>query len=151
MKIIILGTGNELVTECYNTCFLIENQQKIFLVDGGGGNTIMKQIKNSDFDWMNVNNIFVTHKHTDHFFGICCLVRMILQFMSSGDYKNDAFIYSHEEVLNLIRDFSQKILLKKEIQFLDKKLHLIEVKDGENLKIIDKNFTFFDIQSKKAK
>ena len=38
MKITMLGTGNALVTECYNTCFLIENQQKNFLVDGGCGN-----------------------------------------------------------------------------------------------------------------
>ena len=30
MKITMLGTGNALVTECYNTCFLIENQKKIF-------------------------------------------------------------------------------------------------------------------------
>lgn len=151
MKITILGTRNALVTECYNTCFLIENQKKNFLVDGGGGNLIMRQLKNANYNWFEVKNIFVTHKHTDHFLGIFWLVRMILQFMSSGDYKNDAFIYSHAEVLNLIRDFAKKILLEKENKFLDKKLHLIEVTDGENLKIIDKNFTFFDIQSKKAK
>lgn len=53
--------------------------------------------------------------------------------------------------MNLIRDFAQKILLKKEVQFIDKKLHLVEIADGETLKIIDKNFTFFDIHSTKAK
>ncbi len=26
MKLTMLGTGNALVTECYNTCFLLENQ-----------------------------------------------------------------------------------------------------------------------------
>ena len=150
MKITMLGTGNALVTDCYNTGFLLDNQKKYFLVDGGG-NVIMRQLKNANYNWFNVNHIFVTHKHTDHFLGICWLVRMICQFMSSGDYKNDAYIYSHEEVLNLIRDFAQKILLKKESQCLDEKLHLVKISDGETLNIIDKNFTFFDIQSKKAK
>lgn len=130
MKITMLGTGNALVTDCYNTCFLLDNRKKYFLV-GGGGNVIMRQLKNANYNWFNVNHIFVTHKHTDHFLGICWLVRMICQFMSSGDYKNDAYIYSHEEVLNLIRDFAKKILLKKEFQCLDEKLHLVKISDGE--------------------
>ena len=45
MKLTILGTGNAMVTKCYNTCFAIENDGHYFLVDGGGGNTIMKQLK----------------------------------------------------------------------------------------------------------
>ena len=47
MKLTILGTGNAMVTKCYNTCFAIENDGHYFLVDGGGGNTIMKQLKNA--------------------------------------------------------------------------------------------------------
>lgn len=117
MKLTMLGTGNALVTDCYNTCFLLENHKKYFLIDGGGGNKIFTQLKNIGCDWMSVKNIFVTHKHLDHFMGIIWFVRMICQFMNHGDYKGDTFIYSH----------------------------------GEILKIIDKNFTFFDIQSTKAK
>ena len=151
MKITMLGTGNALVTDCYNTCFLLENNKKFFLVDGGGGNKIFSQLKNIGYDWMNVRNIFVTHKHLDHFTGIIWFVRMICQFMNYGDYKGDAFVYSHEEILNLIRDISKKLLLEKETRFIADRLHLIKVSDGENLKIIDKNFTFFDIHSTKAK
>ena len=72
MKLTMLGTGNALVTDCYNTCFLLENDKiidkdkKYFLVDGGG-NTIFKQLKNAGCDWMNIRHIFVTHKHLDHF------------------------------------------------------------------------------------
>lgn len=96
MKLTMLGTGNALVTDCYNTCFLLENQKKIFLVDGVGGNKIFTQLKNIGCDWMDVRNIFVTHKHLDHFTGIIWFVRMICQFMNHGDYKGDAYIYSHE-------------------------------------------------------
>lgn len=95
MKLIMLGTGNALVTDCYNTCFLLENHGKYFLIDGGGGNTIMRQLRNANYNWFDVNNIFVTHKHTDHLLGVFWLVRMICQFMNSGDYKNDVYIYSH--------------------------------------------------------
>lgn len=34
MKLIMLGTGNATVTECYNTCFVLEDAKKYFLVDG---------------------------------------------------------------------------------------------------------------------
>ena len=45
MKLTILGTGNATVTECYNTCFVISDNDRHFMVDGGGGNTILHQLK----------------------------------------------------------------------------------------------------------
>ena len=77
MKLTMLGTGNALVTNCYNTCFLLEDRGQTFLVDGGGGNTILSQIKSADYDWMNIRHIFVTHKHIDHLLGVIWMVRMI--------------------------------------------------------------------------
>lgn len=124
---------------------------KIFMVGGGGGNTILRQIKRAGYDWMDVRHIFVTHKHIDHLMGIIWMVRMICQFMNHGEYKGDAYIYSHSEVLNLIRNMAGKLLRKKEIAFIDDRLHLIEVSDAEVKDIIDHKFTFFDIYSTKAK
>lgn len=46
MNITMLGTGNALVTECYNTCFVIEDNGKYFMVDGGG-NTVLHQLKHA--------------------------------------------------------------------------------------------------------
>ena len=71
------------------------------MVDGGGGNSILPQIKLAGYDWMNIRQIFVTHKHIDHLLGVIWMVRMICQFMGHGDYKGDAYIYSHKEVLGL--------------------------------------------------
>lgn len=151
MKLTMLGTGNALVTECYNTCFLMEDNKQYFMVDGGGGKTILSQLKKSGYDWMKIRHIFVTHKHIDHLLGIIWMVRMICQFMNHGEYKGEAFIYSHKEVLDLIRDISKKLLQKKENSFIDRKLHLVEVSNEESLDIIGHQFTFFDIQSTKAK
>ena len=49
MKLTILGTGNATVTECYNTCFVLEDGDKHLLVDGGGGNTLLRQLKQAGF------------------------------------------------------------------------------------------------------
>lgn len=35
-KIIILGTGNGGTINLYNTCFAIQNEQSVFLIDTGG-------------------------------------------------------------------------------------------------------------------
>ena len=41
MKLTMLGTGNATVTECFNTCFALTNEEdSCFLVDTGGGNQI---------------------------------------------------------------------------------------------------------------
>ncbi len=50
MKLTMLGTGNALVAECYNTCFMIEDSGQLFMTDGGGGNTILHQIKHAGYN-----------------------------------------------------------------------------------------------------
>lgn len=80
----MLGTGNALVTECYNTCFVISEGDHHFLVDGGGGNTVLRQLKRAGIDWKSVKDIFVTHGHVDHLLGIIWMVRMICQYNETG-------------------------------------------------------------------
>ncbi len=146
----MLGTGNALVTDCYNTCFLLEDHGQLLMVDGGGGNTILRQLKLAGRDWMDVRHIFVTHKHIDHLLGVIWMVRMICQFMAQGDYAGDAWLYSHGEVLGLIREMAAKLLLKKESAFIDGRLHLVEVADGQSLEMIGHETTFFDIRSSRV-
>ncbi len=31
MKLTMLGTGNALVTECYNTCFVIKDKERLYV------------------------------------------------------------------------------------------------------------------------
>ena len=45
MRLTLFGTGNALVTECYNTCFVIEDNGQNFMVDGGGGSMLLHQLK----------------------------------------------------------------------------------------------------------
>ncbi|MCC8046463.1 MAG: MBL fold metallo-hydrolase [Clostridiales bacterium] len=151
MNITMLGTGNAMATECYNTCFVINDNGKYFMVDGGGGNTVIRQLNHAGLNWMDMREIFITHRHSDHLFGILWMVRMICQSMKNGTYKGDAAIYGHDKVISIIRNVSKELLSKKEILFLDNRLHLIPVCDGEVRRINERNVTFFDIQSTKAK
>ena len=42
--------------------------------------------------------------HHDHLMGIIWMVRMICQFMNHGEYKGEAYIYSHKwEETDLLR------------------------------------------------
>ena len=150
MKLTILGTGNAAVTECYNTCFVLSEKDDYFLVDGGGGNGILHQLKHAGIDWKQVRTIFVTHKHLDHIMGIVWMIRMVCQNISRGQYEGDAVIYAHEEVIGLLKGMAENLLQKKEATFLDKRLHLVTVEDGESKEILGKKVTFFDIHSTKA-
>ena len=47
MKLTILGTGNAKVTKCYNTCFTLNEGKEYFMIDGGGGSTILKQLEDA--------------------------------------------------------------------------------------------------------
>lgn len=151
MKLTMLGTGNALVTECYNTCFVISDNDKHFMVDGGGGNTVLHQLKHAGLNWQDMREIFVTHKHIDHLLGIIWMMRMICQYMRQGKYEGEANIYAHDEVIDILHEEAQKLLQKKDLPFIGKRLHLIPVQDGEIREINGREVTFFDIQSTKAK
>lgn len=119
MNITMLGAGNALVTECYNTCFVIHENKEYFLVDGGGGNTILHQLKKTNINWKDIHTIFVTHKHVDHLLGIVWMIRMICQYMNQGQYEGDTVIYAHDEVIALLYEMAKKLLQKKNLILSD--------------------------------
>ena len=107
MELTMLGTGNALVTECYNTCFAIKEKEEYFLIDAGGGNGILHQLKYAGIDWKKIHTIFVTHKHVDHIMGIVWMVRLICQRISQGEYDGEVILYGHEEALELVREMAE--------------------------------------------
>ena len=151
MKLTMLGTGNALVTECYNTCFVLSDGNDHFMVDGGGGMTVLHQLKYAGLDWRQMRTIFVTHKHIDHLLGIIWMQRMICQNMARGKYEGEARLYAHEEVIRILHQMAEMLLTEKERKFIDERFFLIEVKDGETREIIGQTVQFFDIHSTKAK
>ena len=131
MDITLLGTGNAFTTEVYNTCFILKDSNGNFLVDAGGGNTIMRQLKHTGTDWKEVNDIFVTHTHIDHIIGMVWLSRLICQKSREKTFDGVVRVYGHDEVIKTIYE--------------------IPVTDRETVKICNHDVTFFDIHSTKTK
>lgn len=151
MDITLLGTGNAFTTEVYNTCFILKDSNGNFLVDAGGGNTIMRQLKHTGTDWKKVNDIFVTHTHIDHIIGMVWLSRLICQKSREKTFDGVVRVYGHDEVIKTIYDLAKMLLLEKDFKFVGKSLQLIPVTDRETVKICSHDVTFFDIHSTKTK
>ncbi len=150
-QLTMLGTGNALVTRCYNTCFVIRDNGKYFMVDGGGGNTVLTRLSEAGIALCDIHEIFVTHKHIDHLLGIVWMMRLICQNMNAGNYEGEAYIYAHDEVVALLEKMAGDLLQKKQYRMIGERLHLVTVEDGEMRRINGRKVTFFDIQSTKAK
>ncbi|NCB91651.1 MAG: MBL fold metallo-hydrolase [Clostridia bacterium] len=151
MKLTILGTGNATVSECYNTCFVFSNENGHFLVDGGGGNRILHNLKEAGISLEEIHEIFLTHEHIDHLLGIIWLIRMIGQKMNQGKYEGDLNIYCHEGLVSTLTTIASLTIQKKVTKLIGERILLIPVEDGEKRNIIGCEITFFDIRSTKAK
>ena len=81
-----------------------------------------------------MRHIFITHKHMDHLFGIMWFVRMICQHINRNTYEGEAYIYGHDEVIKIIGEIANLLLLKRELDLIGSKLHLITVKTDRSLK-----------------
>lgn len=97
-RLIMLGTGNALVTRCYNTCFAIQDDDEYFLVDAGGGNGIIRQLQDADISMAQIHHIFLTHEHTDHLLGMIWMIRMIATKMRREQYEGNLRIYCHSGI-----------------------------------------------------
>ena len=80
-QLLVLGTGNALSTNCYNTCFAVRTNAGVLLVDCGGGNEILKRVPAAGIDWTELTGLFLTHEHCDHVLGAVWVVRKIATMM----------------------------------------------------------------------
>ena len=150
-KLIVLGTGNAMVTKCYNTCFAIFDGNEYFLIDGGGGNNILSILENKNIDIAQIRNIFVTHSHTDHILGIIWILRKISQMILQEEYTKNVNIYCHGELIEKIKTICNLTFQRKFTDLFDKRIIFKEVKNDEKHIIMNKQVTFFDIYSTKEK
>ena len=71
------------------------------MVDAGGGNTVLNQLEKAKINWKEIKHIFVTHKHIDHLLGMIWMIRLICQNMAADKYEGEAYIYGHQEVIEM--------------------------------------------------
>ena len=129
-ELIMLGTGNALVTRCYNTCFALREKEDYFLVDAGGGNGILTQMERADIPFERVRGMFISHAHTDHVLGTIWVIRIIASRMKSGAYEKKFHIYCHRELEQLVRTFCMELLPGGLTKYFDDRIRFLVIEDG---------------------
>lgn len=150
-QIIMLGTGNAIVTKCYNTCFILRTAKTMLLVDAGGGNGVLLQLEKVKIDLTDIHHMFITHAHTDHILGAVWIVRLVIHRMKNKEYNGTFTIYSHNKVLKILDCICRMTLPTKDLSFLGKSVLFSEVNDKDIFQIEDMELHCFDILSTKEK
>lgn len=149
-KLYMLGTGNAMVTKCFNTCFTITNDNEDhILIDTGGGNTLLCQLEKLNISISKIKALFISHTHNDHITGVSWIVRIISLQMNKGTYTDNFNIYGEKSVLDACRTICNLTLGSKFTKYFDDKINFIEVENNTSLTILKNTFTFFNINSTK--
>ena len=98
MKIAFLGTGGSWPSPERNvSAIAVKRNSEVILFDCGEGT--QRQLMKSTVSFMQINKIFITHFHGDHFLGLPGLV----QSMSLNDRKTKLEIFGPEGTIQLVQ------------------------------------------------
>lgn len=147
-QITMLGTGNATVSQIYNTCFLLKTPSTLMLVDAGGGNGILAQLKKVNVQISDIRHLFVTHAHTDHVLGVIWVIRMVAQCKG---YEGLLHVYGNDKVMKVIKTIIDMILAKKQLAKVAERVVFHQLEDGDCFEVGDMKLECFDIQSTKEK
>ena len=147
-QITMLGTGNATVSQIYNTCFVLQTPSTLMLVDAGGGNGILSQLKKVNVQISDIHHLFVTHAHTDHVLGVIWVIRMVAQCKG---YKGLLHVYGNDKVMKVIKTIIDMILAKKQLAKVAERVVFHQLEDGDCFEVGGIKLECFDIQSAKEK
>lgn len=147
-QITMLGTGNATVSQIYNTCFVLQTPSTLMLVDAGGGNGILAQLKKVNVQISDIHYLFVTHAHTDHVLGVIWVIRMVAQCKG---YEGLLHVYGNDKVMKVIKTIIDMILAKKQLAKVAERVVFHQLEDGDSFEVGDMKLECFDIQSTKEK
>lgn len=147
-QITMLGTGNATVSQIYNTCFLLKTPSTLMLVDAGGGNGILAQLKKVNVLISDIHHLFVTHAHTDHVLGVIWVIRMVAQCKG---YEGLLHVYGNDKVMKVIKTIIDMMLAKKQLAKVAERVAFHQLEDGDCFEVGDMKLECFDIQSTKEK
>lgn len=151
MELVMLGTGAAAVVQCYNTCFTLSEGSQHFLVDTGGGNGILRVLKDADIPLKDIHDVFISHGHNDHVLGSIWIITMIGQLMNKKIYEGELRIFCHEELAELIKKLCYLTLHNTITDHFGKQIRFVVIEDGKEYEVFGNEVKFFDIQSTKEK
>lgn len=145
-KITMLGTGHAMTMECFNTCFVYENDFGKLLVDTGGGQQLLKQLRDAKISMEEISAIFISHQHTDHLLGLPWIFRTLGGPMGRT---LPLTIYMHKELMEIATGILN-LMLPENMANLGDTVRFVTVADGDEAEILGNHVTFFDTHSKKC-
>ncbi len=96
-ELTILGSNSALPTSNrYPTAQVLEVPGRCFLIDCGEGTQI--QLRRNKISFSKIQNIFISHLHGDHYYGLIGLIST----MNLMGIKHDLHIYAHSDLKQLI-------------------------------------------------
>jgi len=97
-SVTILGSNSALpTTKRYPTAQVLNVSERFFLIDCGEGTQL--QLRSNKIKFSRINNIFISHLHGDHVFG---LIGLISTFGLLGR-TNDLHIYAHSDLEKILQ------------------------------------------------
>ncbi|MEW6455901.1 MAG: MBL fold metallo-hydrolase [Acidobacteriota bacterium] len=129
MEIYFLGTASgQSTSKRDNTSLLVKVFNEVFLIDCSG--SPVKKISQVGIDFMNINNILITHVHPDHIYGLPSLVHQMLL----KKRKRELNIFCPEKSDSFLHAFLNLFFEKAKNGF---KINISPVRLVEKIKIID--------------
>jgi ribonuclease Z len=131
-SVTILGSNSALpTTKRYPTAQALNVSERFFLIDCGEGTQL--QLRKNKIKFSRINNIFISHLHGDHVFG---LIGLISTFGLLGR-TNDLHIYAHSDLEKILQP--QIDYFCNELKFTPV-FHHLNTKEPEQI-FEDKNIT----------
>ena len=142
-KLIMLGTGAGFNNYFYNTCFVINHNNKNFLIDTGGSQEIYYRLLDKKIELTEIHDIFISHAHTDHILGLIWLLKkMSVVFKNTPDYIVN--IYGNKFVCEAIRGICKYTLPPQLFDVCERITNYIVVEPKDKKNIIGLDVSFFD-------
>lgn len=140
----MLGTGSAFPSRSYNECFVVETGEGRLLVDGGGGNSIIRILDDNGIDIAELDNMFVTHTHTDHIFGAVWIIRRIVQLSLENKYDSRFKVFGNADVVHALREICRLTFLDSYFIKMNETVVFETVKADEVRSIASAEVKFID-------
>ncbi len=145
----MLGTGHGFVFDLYNTCFLLKNNDDFLLVDTGGGAEIVRRLKQSYIELKDIQNIFISHCHTDHILGLMWILKKMSKIFGKETYKEKLNIYCNREVAKAIPAIYSHLFPMSRVETIKEGINIHILADGDKFETAGLKFTAIDTKAKK--